>query len=92
VINNEEEGTYSIGITSPSPDILLDPFKGFNLILQAKVGSTILGNLVSVSIISSVLARANYDLPETENTKSVVQSNNYYRFLLFHQLRLSHPS
>ena len=80
---DKEERTYSIGITSPSPDILLDPFKGFNLVFETEVGSTILCDLISVSIISSVLARANHSLPETEDTKSVVQCNYYYGFLLY---------
>ena len=68
MINNEEEGTYSIGITSPSPDILLDPFKSFDLIFETEIGSVVLGDLVSISVISLCQDAKERDLPETEDT------------------------
>jgi hypothetical protein len=42
---------YSIGISSPSPDVLLDPFESLQLVLQAEIGCSILCNLITVSDI-----------------------------------------
>ena len=77
-----EEKTYSIGITSPSPDILLDPFKGFYLIFETEVGSSVLGDLVSVPSISLYYSYRG-DSPETKNTESIVDGDYDHRFLLF---------
>lgn len=39
---------YPVRITTPCPDILLNPFECFDLVLQTEIGSSIRGDLISI--------------------------------------------
>lgn len=79
---------YPIRITSPSPDILLDPLQCLQLILEPQVGSSILCDLVTISEYQhqAQCDQKRKGLPEAKDTKSILNDHDNDWFLLHHEL------